>query len=387
MQPDSLNAPGRGHRLLDIEKVRQVLHHNPRDLLLFDLLVDSGLTVPQVLALKVSDLKNLPSGETFGVPSGGGAAEMQHIALSPHTAASLRNWLEHSRLSDTDYLFRSRKGSGPLSVTSVSRLVKGWLKGAGLEHYKGVRDLRKAPKLKSRQAAAPETAQPRQTLEMLPRVKEQSIQITVYQALQNAIVSGRIAPGQRLVTDDIARQMGVSRSPVREAVGRLEARGFINTKPNWGSVVNELSQANLEEILELRLNLECQAAQKAVKRISQDTIRRLLRAHEAYAEARRGSDADMLLKHNREFHMLIYRDANSPVLLDIIKQLWDRVSPYYHIMFRQSIRPQPTIGVNYHDHIVNAMRVKDAEKACHWLKEDLMMSAEYVMELFSAQRL
>ena len=101
----------------------------------------------------------------------------------------------------------------------------------------------------------------------------------------------------------------------------------------------ELSRANLEEILELRLNLECQAARKAVVRVSEDTIRQLLKAHKAFAVARRNNDADKLLKHNREFHMLIYRDAKSPVLLDIIKQLWDRASHYYHIMFRQSIRP------------------------------------------------
>jgi DNA-binding GntR family transcriptional regulator len=224
-----------------------------------------------------------------------------------------------------------------------------------------------------------------QPLAVLPKIKEQSIQKAVYQELQNAIVSGRITPGQRLVTDDIARQMGVSRSPVREAIGRLEARGFINTKPNWGSVVNELSRANLDEILDLRLNLECQAAKKAVVKASEDTIQRLLRAHEAYAIARRGNDADMLLKHNREFHMLIYRDANSPVLLDIIKQMWDRVSPYYHIMFRQSIRPQPTVGVNYHEHIVTAMGEKDIEQTCHWLRQDLSMSANYVMDLFEAQ--
>ncbi len=381
-----MNVNGQNSHSLNLEKVRKVLHHNPRDLLLFDLLVDSELTVPQVLAFRVSDLKGLEYGGTFSVPPNGLSDESTDVVLSEHTAQSLQNWVAYSRLKDSDYLFRSRKGSKPLSVTSVSRLVNGWLKDAGLKNCNGLRDLRKAPKFEPKADEVREPLlQKTQPLAILPKVKEYSIQKTVYQELQNAIVSGRIAPGQRLVTDDIARQMGVSRSPVREAIGRLEARGFINTKSNWGSVVNELSRANLEEILDLRLNLECQATKKAVVRVSEDTIQRLLRAHEAYAIARRSNDADMLLKHNREFHMLIYRDANSPVLLDIIKQLWDRVSPYYHIMFRQSIRPQPTVGVNYHEHIVTAMGEKDIEQTCHWLRQDLSMSANYVMDLFDAQ--
>jgi DNA-binding GntR family transcriptional regulator len=373
-------------RHLDLGKVRAALSHRPRDLLLFDLLVESELTVPQVLSLKVSEMKKLGSGDPLPATLLNGPENQKPQTLSNQTAISLQSWLAHGKLDDTDYLFKSRKGKGPLSVTSVSRLVSGWLKEEGFENINGLRDLRKAPKLGPKSGQAQESSyQPDQPLSILPKIKEYSIQKTVYQELQNAIVSGRIAPGQRLVTDDIARQMGVSRSPVREAVGRLEARGFINTKPNWGSVVNELSRANLEEVLELRLNLECQAARKAVVRASEETIQGLIEAHEAYATARRGNDADMLLRHNREFHMLIYRDANSPVLLDIINQLWDRVSPYYHIMFRQSIRPQPTVGVNYHEHIVAAMGDKEVEQTCHWLRQDLSMSAKYVIDLFDAQ--
>ena len=138
--------------------------------------------------------------------------------------------------------------------------------------------------------------------------------------------------------------------------------------------------------MDLRLILECEAVAKAAPRIKERTIVELEEAHQKYAKARARNDADQLLKANRKFHFLVYRDADAPVLLDLITQLWDRVSPYYHIMFRQSLAPHPTVGVNYHDHIVNAMRLHDPEKAKHWIKADLIRSAEFVLELFDLHK-
>jgi len=130
------------------------------------------------------------------------------------------------------------------------------------------------------------------------------------------------------------------------------------------------------------LLLECEAIAKAVPQVREQTIEELEQINKKYAEARAENNADLLLKVNRKFHLLAYQDSNAPVLLELINQLWDRVSPYYNIMFRQSLAPHPTVGVNYHDQLIFAIIDRDADKAKYWIKADLVKSAEFVLELF-----
>lgn len=165
-------------------------------------------------------------------------------------------------------------------------------------------------------------------------------------------------------------------------MGRLEARGLISTRPKWGSVVNELSRENLIEVSEIRILLEPQAGAKAALRADAEFLSQLEMSQAAFAKARKGTETNQLLKTNRKFHFLIYEQANSPMLLDIINQLWDRVSPYYHIMFRQSLDQSPTVGVSYHEHIFDSLKKKDEKAVQHWLKADLIDSTEFILRLF-----
>ena len=372
----------RDDRLTDIEKIRLLLNQHPRDLLLFEILVHSDLPVKQILQIKVRDLKALQIGDALPV-SQRTIGHRSGPIMNHFMQQSFQNLMLQPKTLDSDYLFKSRKGDRPLSITSVSRLVRGWLEEAGLRDYKGLHDLRKAQQHQTAERTQPSEIENQIPSEaVLPKIRIQTRHEAVYTELEKAIISGKIVPGQKLVAEDIARQMGVSRIPVREAMGRLEARGFIMIKPKVGSVVNELSRENLKEILNLRLMLECEAAQKAVSQVKIETLNKLQKAHIIYARARQGDDAEELLRSNREFHLLVYHDAKSPLLLELINQLWGRVSPYYHMMFRQSLTQNPTIGVNYHEHILDAMQKRDAQQVRHWLKVDLINSTEFVLKLF-----
>jgi DNA-binding GntR family transcriptional regulator len=107
----------------------------------------------------------------------------------------------------------------------------------------------------------------------------------VYKELETAILSGHIRPGERIITEDIAQRLAVSKIPVREALRRLEAGGLISIKPNWGSTVSELSKESLKEILQIRINLECMAAQKAAQTKNADLLNRLNIHHQQYSAA------------------------------------------------------------------------------------------------------
>ena len=368
----------------EIELIRGRLVDNTRDLLLFDIATQTGLPARQWLKLKVKHLSGLKIGDALplrdGVKAIGGTSLMTEVLYETFV-----KFINEKSPHQDDYLFQSKKGSGPLSLPSVSRLVKGWLKGAGLVGMSGLLTLRKTWSVHYRQFRS---SPPKVTDEgnhfdsninkrLIPTRQE-----VVFKELEHKIVTGRLMPGQRLVAEDIAKQMGVSPIPVREALGRLGARGFISNRPQRGSTVNELSRDNLIEIFEIRLFLECLASERAAVRRTEETLIQLEAFHKDYALTRKGDDFEKLLSINKRFHHTIYQAANMPILMDMIKQLWGRVSPYYYIFFRQSEKPNPTPGIKYHDRIMEGMRRGDPEETGKWLKADLTDSTKFILDLF-----
>ena len=368
--------------MTDFDKIRDILATRPRDLLLFELVIQTKVPVKDLLGLKIMDIKDLKAGDTlplYHTPENGACNPI----VTPGMDAGFKLLLTKDEIDLTGYVFKSRKGNSPLSVQSVSRIIRSWREKTGLTHYSGLPGLRQAQqKSKSSITASPNRKDNKQ---ILPKVQSRTIQKMVYDELENAILSGRILPGQKIVTEEISRMMDVSRIPVREAMGRLEAKGLISTKPKWGSVVKQLSRGNLQEISEMRILLEPQAAGKAVQNINDEFINQLEKAQADFAKARKSTQTSELLRTNRNFHFLIYRQANAPILLEMIKQLWDKVSPYYHIMFGQSLDSAPTVGISYHEHIVESLAHKNKDQVLHWVRADLIDSTDYILELFDNQ--
>ena len=374
----------------DIKTLRDFLSEQPRNRLLLEIILETTATIPEILTLKLAHFTALKTGDLLPVILRTG--EKTAPRFTSEMKAALDQLPGLPSMNDEAFLFMSKKKGKPLSKTSVSRLIRQWLESCGMSHHGGVRALRSAIKAtstisnKGKQrdpvAVDPSLEQYRLSGFTLPKVQNQSLQEVVFQALEKAIISGNIPPGQKLVTEQIAHEMGVSRIPVREAMGRLEARGFIVTRPKWGSVVNELSRKMLKEILELRLLLECEAVVKAAPQVEEQTLDSLKKTNQAFRKARSDNDAEELLKVNRAFHLLAYRDANAPVLLEMINLLWDRVSPYYNIMFRQSLAPHPEAGVDFHNELIVSMEKRDGERARYWIRKDLTRSAEFVLNLF-----
>jgi DNA-binding GntR family transcriptional regulator len=365
----------------DINAIRTLLRDRPRDLLFFELAIQTGRPARRLLSLKVKDLDVQPS-----PPEGSG--NVGGLIMSRSLQRLLLNHVKAASLAEADYIFRSRKGGGPLSLVSLSRLVKGWFQAAGLSGFSGILSLRRTWEYHHGSSGPNESPRlGRQSTPIFRPLEVTTRKAAVYRELQKAIVSGRVSPGQRLVIEEIARQMAVSAMPVREALARLEAGGFVHADKRQGYVVNELSEASLKEIRELRLLLEGKAAEQAAVRRSEKTLEKLADCEARFRQARLSHDADALLRTNREFHHTIYDAAEMPILKAIIDRLWDRVSPYYHILFRQMEKPDPTAGIRYHHLIVEGMEKGDPVEVCRWLKADLTDSTEFVLELFRLHRL
>lgn len=361
----------------NLKMLRAYLAQRPRDLLLFEFLLLGGVATRQILELKVADLADysentpLPIVGTKGSPA---------LMLTPEIKQAYDLVRRYDELASDDFLFKSRKGGKQLSVTSVSRLIRGWLDKLNLDEYNSIHDMR--TKFRYAGDEVPEPGRDPGALGALPVVKSLTVQETAYRELAKSILNGSILPGQKLFPDKIARRMEISTTPVREALRRLEVKGFVVHHPKKGWVVNKLSRDGLREILDMRLLLECEAIYRAASTIKPETLDKLKIAQQEYEQANVDDDIGASLKANREFHMLAYQDAGSGIMFKTINNLWDIVSPYYQILFGQSLLPKPTVGRRNHVNIFNSLQNRDPEQARYWLREDIEKPAEFVLKLF-----
>jgi len=374
----------------DIDRIRALVRSKTRNLLLFDLAVETGAPAKQLLRLKVGDLHELNVGDRLpSLRSKEGSDKPATIGLRSHK--TFGRFMAQKKPGLEDYLFKSRKGNGPLSLSSASRLVSGWFKQAGLNGMSGLISLRKTWEFNQdrslRKQQRMKTARNIESTYTANSIQAKTAQELVYKELEQAIVKGRLKPGEKLVTEKLARQMGTSRIPVREAIGRLEARNFVKVQPKKGVTVSELSERNLKEILDIRLMLELSAAMKAAPKSNEDTLRRLERFNSQFVDAQTRNDADEALRTNKEFHFTIYREAQMPILLSMIQNLWNQVSPYYHIMFRQTLFHDPHTGNVYHKKIIEGMAAKNPHKVSKWLKTDLVDSTKFVISVMRSMQI
>ncbi|GAB6936083.1 MAG: GntR family transcriptional regulator [Bacillota bacterium] len=146
----------------------------------------------------------------------------------------------------------------------------------------------------------------------------------VYEKLKEAILSGEIAPGERLVVDQLARELGTSPIPVREALRRLEAEGWVENKPFVGARVAPVRVEELEELFTIRLALEPILARTAVQAITDEGIDRLEELVDEMDKCIEQNDAAQFSRLNYEFHRTLYEFSPWKELFRIVITVWER---------------------------------------------------------------
>lgn len=176
----------------------------------------------------------------------------------------------------------------------------------------------------------------------------------VADALKEMMHSGELAPGATLRQRDVAEQLGVSPTPVREAFRRLEAEGFIVTESHRAAVVVRSENNRLYENAVIRAVLEGLGARLAAERIDDEDLRELESLNQQLANA---TDHQVALALNRKFHFRIYESTESPVLIAQLNLLWRTLGDGPPID-----RPLSE-SVAHHQDIIEALRARDGEKA------------------------
>ena len=192
-----------------------------------------------------------------------------------------------------------------------------------------------------------------------PTLSHRTAQAAVVDRLRKEIVSGALAPGERLLQADLARRMRTSTTPVREAMRELAAEGLLEVDPHRGVMVHQPTPEELTEVYEILGVLEPMSITKTVERITEDEIDEA----QALLDSLEGSDdVGDWIDGNRRFHHLLAEASRSPNLTAMMSMLRNRATIFLAI----SLRSSPEVvrgGAEDHRALLDAIRRRDAEDA------------------------
>jgi DNA-binding GntR family transcriptional regulator len=195
--------------------------------------------------------------------------------------------------------------------------------------------------------------------------------------IRAAILDGRLEPGRRLKEEELARELGISRTPVREALLVLQTEGLLESAPNRGATVRSYEAEDLDDLYQLRAVLEGFAARRAALRISEDGIERLRESCERFVVLRDGDDIADLVEENLFFHTTILEAAGSERLAQMVRKVIE-VPLVYRSYFWYSPE-QKLISEHYHRQLTSAFTARDAERAELVMKEHVLEARDFLV--------
>ena len=183
----------------------------------------------------------------------------------------------------------------------------------------------------------------------------------VYEELKMQILKGKITPGTRMMEVEMAEQMGVSRTPIREAIRKLEKEGLVTIEPRKGAYASQLSQKDMTEIIEVREYLEGLAAYYAARRATEEQKEALERVCLRYDDAVEARNSQDMIKLDTEFHHLIVEAAENKILVHLVEQLQELVLRFRYLYYDTFKRGEKMPAE--HHAILDSILAGDADKA------------------------
>lgn len=206
-------------------------------------------------------------------------------------------------------------------------------------------------------------------------VELKSISDQLYEHLSASIIEGKIKPGERLIENDLGKQFGISRSPIRECFKILEFEGLITIQPRKGAFVRALTPKDIEDVFPVRIALESLAARLAVPNMSEDKIKSVKDLTIKMDEAITNNDIPSFLRLNYAFHSIFIKASDNKILENILKNLgkglWLRIAFLYY-RFGKGLKYSNVM----HKKVVKAFKDKDADAAEKLIAEHIEHAKE-----------
>ena len=205
----------------------------------------------------------------------------------------------------------------------------------------------------------------------------------VFQTLRTAILKGDLKPGERLMELQLASKLGVSRTPIREAIRMLEQEGLARTIPRKGAEVAGMTEKDMEDVLQIRCVLEELAARLSCQNITDEEMRELKIAMVAFEEKTREGNVVELAKADVTFHDIIYRAADNPKLLVLLNNLREQMYRY-RTEYMKDDRIHPVL-IREHKEMVKALESKDQELVAREVRQHLKNQEEVMKKIIRDQ--
>ncbi len=202
--------------------------------------------------------------------------------------------------------------------------------------------------------------------------------------IQHWIVDGTFEAGERLNDGDLAHVLGMSRTPVREALQVLSREGFVETRAGRDTRVTPVDPTAIRQVYPPLAALEAVAASSAAAVIDTAALEELRLINQRLREAIRLKDADRTLEEDEQFHSLIVAAADNPYLTPLVSTLHRHVRRLRYTFFRDAPAPMEP-SVTEHQAIIEALAVRSAEDAARWVRQNWLRPMEE-MEAFWASR-
>lgn len=215
--------------------------------------------------------------------------------------------------------------------------------------------------------------------------------------VESAILDGTYPPGSRLIQDELCERFGVSRTPVREALRKLQARNLVQVIPNKGATVSIPTRREVMEAYDVRSELEGYACELASQRVTDETIHELdvvqarIGALVGKLERSRDDDAELGWLHvqlnaaNDEFHHIIHSDANNDRLIQIITDLARVFPKEFFWRGTRSAEEMRRLNLEEHEEIRDALAAGDAEVARRVMREHILHARSVLLRYLNEQ--
>lgn len=202
----------------------------------------------------------------------------------------------------------------------------------------------------------------------------------VYEAIRDAIVSGKISPGAKLKQLDLARELDVSQQTVREALKRLVNSGLVVQQPNRGFTTTYLPVQKQDEIYKMRAVLESFAASEAALVIGEDDLQRMEEILPITAAVDVTTPNDTIRKANHEFHMIPARSTKNELLIRILEQVWDLTLTYFYSGEEERRKKSAIIDLKEHREILGALKARDGRRAAQLMHQHITGVREHWLD-------
>lgn len=215
----------------------------------------------------------------------------------------------------------------------------------------------------------------------LARLERETLHDRAYQEVKKAIMAGAILPGSPMTIRALAKALGTSVMPVREALRRLVAERALELLPNRSVSLPVMTAEKFDEISRIRLALEGLMAETAAKHITADELRRMTKMNEEMTQGKNLGPKRYLAK-NQEFHFQLYQAAQMPQAMSIVEALWMQIGPFLNHVVTDV---RTSTAFEHHGEALKALQAGNGRAARQAIESDISEAAATIMQLLRDQ--